>query len=227
LGVSGEYFNVPKTFETLTAGNYTVYAKDIQDCIKTIPITISQPTAQSATIDVVSQPTCAGADSDGVITLSSTGGVWPKTYKLYADTTAPYNTCATLIQTWTNVASGSPSINATGLTSNGYCLEVTDANGCVVNTAAITVLNPSPSYYKYQVIRCSDNAYLYMTSPDSLPSQFMTGVASVKINNVCYQVDYFVETTCNQSSIHLTDGQYSSFWANCLSCTSGGSGQNI
>ena len=66
-----------------------------------------------------------------------------------------------------------------------------------------------------------------MTSPDSLPSPFMTGVAAVKINNVCYQVDYFVETTCNQSSIHLTDGGYSSVWTSCASCTSGGAGNNV
>ena len=66
-----------------------------------------------------------------------------------------------------------------------------------------------------------------MTSPDSLPSPFMTGIASVKIENVCYQVDFFVETTCTQSSIHLTDGQYSSVWTNCSNCTSGAGGNLI
>jgi hypothetical protein len=227
LGVDGTYYNAPKEFTTLTAGNYTVYAKDSQDCIKTIPITLTQPTTQTATIILVSQPTCAGGNTDGVITVESTGGVWPKTYKLYADTSAPYNTCDTLIQTWTNIASGDSSFNVTGLTSNGYCLEVTDANGCVVNTSSVMTLTPSTGYFKYQVIRCSDNAYLYMTSPDSLPSSFMTGVAAVKINDVCYQVDYFVETTCTQSSIHLVDGQYSSFWNSCSSCTSGGGGNLI
>jgi hypothetical protein len=227
LGVDGTYYNAPKEFATLTAGDYTVYAKDSQDCIKTIPITLTQPTAQTATITIVSQPTCAGGDTDGVITVASTGGVWPKTYKLYADTAAPYNTCDTLIQTWTNIASGSPSFNVTGLTSNGYCLEVTDANGCVVNTSSITTLSPSAGYFKYQVIRCSDNAYLYMTSPDSLPSPFMTGIAAVKIENVCYQVDFFVETTCTQSSIHLTDGQYSPVWTNCTDCASGVPGNSV
>ena len=227
LGVGGTYYNAPKEFTTLTAGDYTVYAKDSQDCIKTIPITLTQPTIQTATTIIVSQPTCAGGDSDGVITVESTGGVWPKTYKLYADTSAPYNTCDTLIQTWTNIASAGSSFNVTGLTSNGYCLEVTDANGCVVNTSSIMTLTPSSGYFKYQVIRCSDNAYLYMTSPSSLPSPFMTGIASVKIDNVCYQVDFFVETTCTQSSIHLVDGEYSSFWNSCSSCTSGGGGNLI
>ncbi len=224
LGVGGTYYNAPKEFTTLTAGDYTVYAKDSQDCIKTIPITLTQPTIQTATTIIVSQPTCAGGDTDGVITVESTGGVWPKTYKLYADTSAPYNTCDTLIQTWTNITSGGSSFNVTGLTSNGYCLEVTDANGCVVNTSSIMTLTPSSGYFKYQVIRCSDNAYLYMTSPSSLPSYFMTGVAAVKIDNVCYQVDFFVETTCTQSSIHLVDGQYSPYWSSCSSCTSGGGG---
>jgi hypothetical protein len=217
----------PYDYTGLGAGTYTIYIKDSSNCVAGYPVTITQPTQQTASITIVSQPTCPN-NNDGVITVSSTGGVWPKTYVLYADTSSPYTTCGgTTVGTWTSINSGAPAtFNVTGLTSHGYCLEVTDANGCVTNSG-ITGLDTPPSYYKYQVIRCSDNAYLYMTSPDSLPSPFMTGVAAVKINNVCYQVDYFVETTCTQSSLHLTDGGYSTVWTSCSSCTSGGAGAQV
>ena len=128
--------------------------------------------------------------------------------------------------TYTDVSSGSPTRTITGLTSGGFCLEVTDANGCVTNSG-ITVLYDEPSYYRYQTLRCSDGAVFYMTSPDLLPSSFLTGLAAVKINNVCYQIDYFLNTTCTMDSLHLVDGQYASFYTSCSNCTGGGPGQNV
>ena len=91
----------------------------------------------------------------------------------------------------------------------------------------ITVLNEPTQLYKYQVINCSNNAYGYMTSPDLLPSQFLGGTKAVKINNVCYQIDYYISNTCTQESLHLTDGQYSSIYNTCNDCTGGGPGNQI
>jgi len=153
--------------------------------------------------------------------------VWPKTYRLYEDESSPYTTCGgTLRATYTNVTSDNTSRSVTGLTSGGFCLEVTDANGCVV-TSGITVLVDEAVNYTYQVIRCSDNAYLTMTSPDVLVSAFLGGTKVVKINNVCYQIDYSTGTQCSTSSIHLADGNNAVIYNNCTNCSSGSGGQQV
>jgi hypothetical protein len=81
------------------------------------------------------------------------------------------------------------------------------------------VLTEVAGFYRYDITRCSDSVSLLMTSPDFLPS-----LNIVKINDVCYQVNNFVETTCTQGQIHLTDGQFSLIWTSCNDCTGGGSG---
>ncbi len=132
------YHEFPKTFSSLTAGSYTIYVKDSSGCVATYSSTITQPTEQTASITVNTFATCNGT-ADGAITLSSSGGVFPKTYRLYADTSAPYNTCGgTLVATYTNITSGSPTQYVTGIDEYGYCLEVTDANGCVTNSGVVT-----------------------------------------------------------------------------------------
>jgi hypothetical protein len=123
------------TFSSLTIGTYSIYVQDGVGCVNVVTtIVITQPTEQTATIAVNTFATCNGG-ADGAITLSSSGGVFPKTYRLYADTSAPYNTCGgTLVGTYTNVTSGSPSVSVSNIDEYGYCLEVTDANGCVTNS---------------------------------------------------------------------------------------------
>ncbi len=220
------YHSFPKTFGSLTAGNYTIYVKDYEGCVQSYNESITEPTLLTASITNIVNPPC-GSPTGGSLDISSTGGVWPKTYRLYEDETSPYTTCGgTLIATYTGVTSSSTSRTVTGLTSGGFCLEVTDANGCVSNSG-ITVLTDGASYYRYQVLRCSDGATFYMTSPDQLPSAFLTGLAAVKINNVCYQIDYFLNTTCTMDSLHLDDGQYASYYTNCSNCAGGGPGQNV
>jgi hypothetical protein len=55
-----------------------------------------------------------------------------------------------------------------------------------------------------------------MTSPDLLPAFYINSV--VKINNTCYQIDYYISTTCIQESIHLNSGQFSPYFASCFDC---------
>jgi len=225
-GGPSDYYAFPKTFTNLTAGTYTVYVKDASGCVASYEAIVTEPTSQTASISSPTDPTCTDP-SGGSLTISSTGGVWPKTYRLYEDTTSPYTSCGgTLIATYTGVTSGSPSRTVTGLTSGGFCLEVTDANGCVVNSG-ITVLSDGPVYYRYQIITCSSNTTGYMTSPEQLVSQFLGGTKAVKIDGICYQVDYFVDTVCTQESLHLVDGNSSTIWNTCNDCTGGGSGSQL
>jgi hypothetical protein len=220
------YYAFPKTFSSLTAGSYTVYVKDSAGCIQSYAASITEPTAQIVTLTNETNPPC-GNPTGGSLDLVSSGGVWPKTYRLYEDESAPYTSCGgTLRATFTGVTSDAATKSVSSLTSGGYCLEVTDANGCVTNSG-ITVLVDGASYYKYQAIRCSDGAYFNITSPDALASPFLTGTAAVKINNVCYQIDYFLETVCTIESLHLADGTNSAVWTSCSSCTGGGPGAQV
>jgi hypothetical protein len=212
------YFSFPKTFSNLTSNSYLVYVKDSQGCVEDYGVTLTQPLIQVVTISDVTNPPC-GSPNGGSLTISSYGGVFPKTYRLYEDETSPYTTCGgTLIATYTGVTSGSADRTVTSLTSGGFCLEVTDANGCVTNSG-ITVLTDVSGFYRYDITRCTDSASLVMTSPDLL-----TSLNVVKINDVCYQINSFIETTCTQDSIHLTNGQLSTIWTSCNDCTGGGSG---
>jgi hypothetical protein len=136
------------TFSSLTAGSYNIYVKDGAGCVSYLTtITITQPASQTATITVNTFATCNGG-ADGVITLSSSGGTFPKTYRLYADTTAPYNSCGgDLIATYTSVSAGSPSVSVTGIDEYGYCLEVTDANGCVTTSGVVDTTSCTGTCY--------------------------------------------------------------------------------
>jgi hypothetical protein len=66
-----------------------------------------------------------------------------------------------------------------------------------------------------------------MSSPDLLPSQFLGGTKAVKIDSICYQIDYYVTSSFNQESLHLESGQYSTYYTSCNDCTGGGGGQDI
>jgi hypothetical protein len=149
--------------------------------------------------------------------------VFPKTYRLYADTTTPYTSCSGDLIFSGSTSTFGTTFNVTGLTFVGYCLEVTDANGCVTNSG-ITVLNEPAQLYKYQVLRCDNAQSFYMTSPDLLISIFLGGTKAIKIDNVCYQVDYYISTTCTQESLHLQTGNDSPVWSSCSDCTGGGGG---
>jgi hypothetical protein len=136
------------TFSSLPAGLYNIYVKDGAGCVSYLTtITITQPNDQGATITVNTYASCNGG-ADGAITLESTGGTFPKTYRLYADTSAPYNTCGgTLVGTYTNKTSEVPSETVGSIDEYGYCLEVTDANGCVTNSGVVTTTACSGTCY--------------------------------------------------------------------------------
>ncbi len=155
-----DWYTFPKTFNDLTAGNYTVYVKDYNGCIATYSQTISQPTQLIASITNVSNPTYTNP-SGGSLDIVSSGGVYPKIYRLYEDTTSPYTSCSgTLIATYTGIILENNVRTITGLTSGGFCLEVTDANGCVVNSGITVLTDGLPDGYCW--------TYTYTSVPNDL-----------------------------------------------------------
>jgi hypothetical protein len=130
------YNTFPKTFYTLTAGDYTIYLKDDSGRTRQYSQTLTQPTAQTCVISVTVRDNGTG---NGEIEVISTGGVWDKTYKLYLDNSGVYNdySKSVLIETITGVTSGSAIQYFSNLTDlpGAYWVEVTDANGCVKNSS--------------------------------------------------------------------------------------------
>jgi hypothetical protein len=116
---------------------FTIY--DANGCTKEYTITLTNPSTLTATLTGVQAAT--SANNDGHLTMSSEGGVWPKTYYLYRDSTSPYNDLPTgdLVATYTNVTAGSPDRTITTLSGNYYWLLVVDGNGCSAQTAEVLV----------------------------------------------------------------------------------------
>ena len=97
----------------LTAGSYTYTVTDVNSCILTLPVTITQPLALSVAPPVITNVLCNGASTGSVI-ITPSGGV------------APY----TITPAQTNLAAGS------------YVFTITDANNCTI-TVPVTITETS------------------------------------------------------------------------------------
>ena len=147
------------------AGDYTFRVYNASEtCWKDYTVTITQPSLQDASMyNVVG---ASVADNDGSITVSSSGGVWPKTYRLYKDTAFPYNHYPTdnLISTYTNVPHTTPAREFTELSCGYYWLQVTDANGCVTNAGQVEVtcatVTPNAICYTYTFSSVDSDLYV-------------------------------------------------------------------
>jgi hypothetical protein len=137
---NGTRKNVGENLYALSVGSYSFRVYNFNEtCYKDYTVTITQPTAQTASITSIVGATAA--NNDGSLTISSTGGVWNKTYRLYKDTASPYNDFPTdnLIATYTDKTAAAPSVDVTGLSCGYYWLQVTDANGCTINSTTVQV----------------------------------------------------------------------------------------
>lgn len=124
-GVSPYSFNWSNSAATqdisnLAAGNFTLSVTDANACQKvSAPVAVTEP-ALLTVVNTVTAVGCA-SNNDGAVALSVAGG------------TAPYSF------TWTN---GAATQNINQLTTGNYAATVTDARGCVANTAATVGLTP-------------------------------------------------------------------------------------
>ncbi len=73
--INGADFQAENEFTTLSAGSYTVTAKDAQACTTTFEATISEP-AKLTLAATTTTPSCAGV-ADGKIALEASGGTSP------------------------------------------------------------------------------------------------------------------------------------------------------
>jgi hypothetical protein len=142
-GVYQEITGTTYTFTNLTATTYTITIKDSIGTEKVYSsISVTQPTEQFVTID--NYVTTSG--STGEITITSTGGTWPKTYSVYEDTSFPYSTCGegSSIQTITGVTEVNATQTFTGLSAGCFCITVIDDNGCSTNSGIQCIYSEDP-----------------------------------------------------------------------------------
>jgi len=191
----------------LIAGTYSVYVKDVNNCLVTKTVTLTQPVSLTSTVNVTSnyngkQVSCYGATNASITAIASSGTA-PYTY---AWSTNP-------VQTGTIV---------TGVGAGTYSVIITDANGCVmINSTAVTepksvsITASVTSHYNGHNISCfgltdgsaTSNAtggtepYNYIWS--STPSQSGVNLSNVGAGN--YTVTIFDANQCEASaSVNLT-----------------------
>ncbi|MBK9301794.1 MAG: gliding motility-associated C-terminal domain-containing protein [Bacteroidetes bacterium] len=116
--------NITGVFNNLTAATYTVTVTDANNCTLTTSLIVAEPTAITINTLTYTDITCSNVN-DGTININALGGTGVLTYNLQ-----PLNI--------TNVTG---IFNA--LVANNYTIQITDANGCIVDTT-VTIINPLP-----------------------------------------------------------------------------------
>jgi large repetitive protein len=121
----GTNFQASANFTGLAPDNYTITAKDANNCTQTTSsISITQPSAALAISSIVkNNPLCNG-NANGSLVVSATGGTSPYQYSIDG----------------TNFSSSS---TIGSLPSGNYLVTVKDANNCTVVSASQSLINPA------------------------------------------------------------------------------------
>ena len=119
---NGVTFGPSGTFATLTAGPYTITVKDNNGCTVTVPVTITQPAALTASNSSQANNICFGGNTASV-TIAGSGGTPVYSYSLNGGTAQSSGTFS-------------------GMTMGIYTVTVTDGNSCVT-TIPVTITQPT------------------------------------------------------------------------------------
>ena len=121
--LDGGPFQASGTFNNLTAGVYTVTAEDANNCLFPVTVTITEPTALTASITLQADVLCNGGN-DGSVTVAGADGTPGYQYSIDGGTTYQ--------------ASGTFGT----LTAGSYTITVQDANLCTT-TVPVTITEPT------------------------------------------------------------------------------------
>ena len=154
-------------FSGLTAGNYSLYVKDANNCAVTYgsnPIVIQQPAALTQ-VDSAFSASC-GNVNDGSIVVHASGGTAPYSYSL-------------------NGGANQPGNSFFGQSAGTYTVQVTDANACF-STAQVTV---NAAYVVTASLVNKTNVSCFGGSDGTATLALTGGIApySYSINGVTFQ----------------------------------------
>ena len=119
--IDGSNYVASSSFTGLTAGTYTIYAKDANNCVGQSLLTITQPTALTLNA-IPTMITCNGSNN-GIITTAGNGGTTPYQYSLDGNNFFSLSTIP-------------------NLTASSYTITTRDANGCTA-TFSTTITEPT------------------------------------------------------------------------------------
>ena len=120
--INGGSYGTSSTFNSLSAGTYTLGVKDKNGCTNSISVTIKEPTFSLNVVSVNSDVDCFG-NSNGKLTLTGSGGTSPYSYTINGGTFGSSNTFSSL-------------------SAGVYSITIKDANGCT-KTISDTVNQPT------------------------------------------------------------------------------------
>jgi gliding motility-associated-like protein len=178
---SGPY-GVSGTFNPLAAGTYTFHIMDNNGCIKDTIITVVDSLNPVGQV-TITEPLC-NSGSDGIITVTGSGGTNPFTYALGTGSYSPANTFDSLH-------------------AGSYIIHIQDANGCIKDTT-VTITQPaqllatvaitSPACFGY------NNGSITVTANGGTPA-YTYGINSggSSSNNT------FANLLAGVDTIHITD----------------------
>ena len=160
------YFN-SNVLTGLSQGTYNVFVKDTNNCSSAYasnPVTVGEPALLNFT-DVIADANCAG-QSNGTVTINTTGGSSPFQYAINANPSQQSNVFA-------------------GLAAGSYLVLVTDANACP-DTATVTVGN---TYVLSLVIDSQSNPSCFGNTDGSVSVSAGGGVNpyTYSINDTTFQ----------------------------------------
>jgi gliding motility-associated-like protein len=193
--LNGAAFVASGTFAGLTAGSYTVTAKDGNGCTVVVPVTITQPSVLTGAITAQTNITCFGANN-GSVTVSAGGATPGYTYSIDG-----------------GVFGASATFN--GLNGGAHTVVAKDANGCTVNIA-VTITEPTSLTLVTSSVNATCTAangsasvtasgatpvYTYLWSPGS-----QTSATAINITAGNYSVLVTDSHGCSQTAL-VTVGQ--------------------
>ncbi len=122
--INGGAFQPSGLFINLTAGVYSIVARDASNCETIIPVTITTPAnSLSVSITSLTDVACAG-QANGSATVTAIGGTLPYSYS------------------W-NTTPGQSTITAIDLAAGNYTVTTKDASGCAI-PLTLTIKEPLP-----------------------------------------------------------------------------------
>ncbi|MBL0134204.1 MAG: hypothetical protein IPP79_09410 [Chitinophagaceae bacterium] len=107
--IDGTNYQASNQFNNIVAGNYTVFAKDANGCISSVPVTVNSIAGPTISTTIIA---ASCGNNNGSITITGTGGSSPYTYSIDGSTYQAAN-------------------NFNGLASGNYTVYIKDANGCI------------------------------------------------------------------------------------------------
>ena len=183
----------------MAAGDYTAIITDVNGCTNSITVTMTEPSAISASIaNMITYGfsaydiECHGG-SNGNVIVSVTGGV-------------PFPGPNVYTYSWTDAGGNSygNAVDATGLSAGTYAVTGTDFNGCPY-TATITLTDPDPIDFTF--VASDYNGYNIACNPDvngaTLEGIVSGGADGVDMSTYLWST---LETTTTISS--LSAGNY-------------------